>query len=217
MMGLFQALAWYGQNKPAELQARLNSFDNPKIKSLVQGYLNMVTGGQPKNLMSNGDFEVKDAEKEVSKEMIGWDKDGCPKGWNSWARDSVKVQVVPEGRSGNAVKVSQSVAGGCLIQAVNVEEGAVYILTAYMKVIGAGKASLGIRYRTKEGRWCNERTGEVSANIAPKNEGEWTRAMLLVEVPKGIGAGQVTIMPGFSGMTDNGAILMDDFSLVRVK
>ena len=86
-----------------------------------------------------------------------------------------------------------------------------------MKVVGAGKASLGIRYRTKEGRWCNERTGEISATIAPKNDGEWTRAMLLVEVPKGIGAGQVTIMPGFSGMTDGGAILMDDFSLVRVK
>ncbi len=218
MTGLFQALAWYGQNKPAELQTRLNSFDNPKLKNLVQGYLSLMTSGQPpKNLMSNGDFEIKDAEKEVSKEMIGWDKDGCPKGWNSWARDSVKVQVVPEGRSGNAVKVSQSVAGGCLIQAVNVEEGGVYILTAYIKVVGPGKASLGIRYRTKEGRWCDDHTGEVSTVIAPKSEGEWTRAVLLVEVPVGINAGQVTIMPGFGGMTDNGAILMDDFVLYKVK
>ncbi len=218
MTGLFQALAWYGQNKPNELEARLNIFDNPAIKDLVQGYLRTMSSSQPpKNLMFNGDFEVLDKEKEVSKEMIGWDNEGCPKGWNSWARDAVKVHVVPEGRSGNAVKVSQSVAGGCLIQAVNVEEGGVYILTAYMKVVGAGKASLGIRYRTKSGKWCNSRVGELSAVVAPKNEGEWARTVLLVEVPKGIDAGQVTIMPGFGGMTDNGAILMDDFSLVRVK
>ena len=66
----------------------------------------MSSGQPPKNLMFNGDFEVQDKEKEVSKEMIGWDNEGCPKGWNSWARDAVKVHVVPEGRSGNAVKVS---------------------------------------------------------------------------------------------------------------
>ncbi|MBQ6471430.1 MAG: DUF4838 domain-containing protein [Victivallales bacterium] len=218
MTALFQALAWYAVNRPADLKTISERFDNPALKSLVDGYLRLMTSDHPpRNLMCNGDFEITDVEKNVSKEMIDWDNEGCPMGWKSWARDSVNVQVVPEGRSGNAVKISRNMAGGCLIQTVNAEAGGVYLLTAYMKLVGGGNASLGIRYRTKEGRWCKPRIGEISARVTARADGDWTRVLLLVEVPKGVEASQITVMPGFDHLIVDSTLLMDDFSLIRVK
>ncbi|MBP5639042.1 MAG: DUF4838 domain-containing protein [Victivallales bacterium] len=219
MTGLFQAIVWYMINKPNELKTLAQNFDNPTIKDLVDGYVRLKTSGQqPKNLIINGDFEIVDKEKVVAKDMLGWEADGCPRGWNSWSRgDKLVIRVVPEGHSGNAVKVTKGIEGGCLIQSVRAEEGGTYLLTCYTKVLGSGKASMGIRYRTKDGQWCKSRTGEISFAIAPKKAGEWIRTLLIVNVPKGIDAGMITVMPNIINKADGDAVLLDDFVMYKLK
>ena len=218
MLGMFQAIAWYAMNKPAELEARLANIQDENLKALASGYVKLMTSGQPpKNLILNGDFEIATEEKNVSKDMEGWDAKGCPQGWNSWARGGhLNIKVVPEGRSGNAVKISDCISGGCLIQAVNAEPGGIYLLSCYMKILGSGKATLGVRFRNSKGQWCKSRKGEVSTVVSPKAEGEWTHVMLFVTVPTEE-AGQISVMPGFDHITKESAVLMDDFTLFRLK
>ena len=220
MTGFLQAVDWYVKNRPAELETRINSINSASFKEMVGGFAKLVAKGQPpRNLLVNGDFEIRGEtrDEEQGKDMEGWRNAGCPKGWHSWARSNqINVQVVAEGRSGNAVKVSNCYSGGSLIQAANAEPGGLYLLSCYMKLKG-GRATLGVRFRTKKGNWCKTRDGEVSVVVSPKNEDEWALVMLLVPVPTGGDAGQIAVMPGFGNQGDGDYILMDDFVLYRLK
>ena len=218
MLGLLQAINWYAMNKPEALQARVNKIQNAYLKELANEYMKQLSSGQPpKNLIFNGDFEIREEEKTVSKDMEGWEAEGCPKGWNSWSRsDKLHIKIVPEGRSGNAVKLSHCIGGGSLIQAVKAEPGGVYMLSCYMKLVGNGKASLGIRFRTNTGHWCKSRQGENSSVFAPEKEGEWTRVMLMVTVPTEE-ARQISVMATVENLEKDSYILMDDFMLYKIK
>ena len=218
MSGLFQAINWYVQNRPNELEAKTQNIANEELKAVVKGYVGLfANGNKPKNLIFNGDFEIRDEEKEVAKDMVGWTKEGCPKGWNSWARgDGMKVSVVPEGRTGNAVRITESPKGGCLIQSVKAEEGGTYLLTGYAKLIGDCTATVGIRFRTPNGQWLPSHEGSFSPSVEPKQDGEWTYVILLVKVPKG--AAQIVVMPGPRTQDPKtGQLLLDDFVMYRLK
>ena len=217
MSGLFQALNWYGQNKPDELEEKTQNIQNPELKKMVNGYVRLFAdGNKPQNLITNGDFEIHDEEKVVSKDMIGWVKDGCPQGWNSWARGGhMKVSVVPEGCHGNAVKITESLQGGCLLQSVKAEEGGVYFLSCYAKLSGGCTGNIGIRFHTPDGKWHPSREGEISQPIVPKNADEWTYISMLIKVPKG--AGQIVVMPGPDRQDPKtGQLLLDDFVMYRL-
>ena len=217
--GLLKAISWYATNKPKEMNARIASIDNKDLRELVTVCAGHFSDGKLlQNLIFNGDFEIVGEEKKVHGNMADWVAKGCPKGWNSWKRgDNLKVEVVPEGRTGNAVKVSDCFYGGCLTQTIKVEPGGVYLLSGYMKMIGSCEASLGVRFHGEKGGWRKSKGGDQNMELDPQGKDEWTQIYLLVTVPSD-DVSTISIMPGFNKLdSDGSAVLMDDFTFYRLK
>lgn len=214
LTGLFEALAWYAQNKPNELQSKYSNLSpNSETRKLVESYIRIYASGiKAENLISNGNFEITEGEKKENKEMVGWDNQGCPKGWHAWSRaNDMLVSVVPGGRSGNAVKLTGTTSMGCIIQNVKANENGKYLLTGYFKSSGNVKPNIGIRFHTPEGKWHPTRANEMSIELEPHKDGSWAFFALPINVPKG--AGFIVTMPGVSEQTDGSVVLFDDFQM----
>ena len=211
---LFRAIEWYGQNAPDELEKIAADSNSTAIKDYAAWYLkNLRQGKKMPNLLKNGKFEIRNAEAE--KKMKG-----CPQYWSWWTRGArpVQMEIVPEGRTGNALKLSRSGAQvGLINQSVNVNEGEIYLLSGYMKTTGKAGGSFGVRFLDKKGRYCKIRKEEVSVPTSPDTPGEWQFLILQVHVPEGIGAKKIVVNASFRGLRDDSTLLIDDIELYRIK
>ena len=211
---LFEALAWYGKNAAGELEKRAAATGSSMLQEYAAYYAkNFSNGKQPVNLLRNGNFEIRD--KAIEKKQKG-----SPKNWWCWTGGGgrpITIEIVPDGHGGNAVKLSNCGASGCLIQIVDAQEGATYFLSCRMKNKGKARGSLEVRFRTKTGAFCKNMDSEMSIALPQGEHKEWQPVTMLVYVPKGIGAQKISVQPNFKGLKGESYLMLDDFKLFRIK
>lgn len=196
-MGFINAIDWYHKNKPAELAAKLAPLSNvnsPESKFIRSYVKTFASGEEPKNLIVNGDFSQK-AEKNDGDKPFDWTVTGAPAGWNAWSNSPGMItSVVPDGGlDGPAACISNCIGGGCMISRVPVKPGDIMLIKLNVRMEGAGKARLSVRFHNAKGNWA-ERKSDCEL-VFPILSGEkWKQMSLMVTVPDD-GATMV-VMPG---------------------
>jgi hypothetical protein len=142
------------------------------------------------NLLLNGDFTAG--------------KDGHPESWDPWQdeKDShgsfTFDPLVGAAKAGSACL--SGVAQGCFVQAVKVEPGRRYLLSAKVRQKGAGAAWLTARWQASEGKWTAEDQDMRFSVPAGNDPSSWREVAGVVTVPEG--AARLVVLAGVGGQRD---------------
>ena len=172
------------------------------------------TEGTLVNLARNGSFDEETATS-VDGQPIPWRESNPPAGWSAWQREGSdgrfawdRTRGANQAGSGHAV----GVADGCLLQAYHVRPGERYAVRTQVRLAGASRAWIRVRWQTADERWTAEEADRI---FYPHGTGTWCEAFGVVEIPEGVGRMLVLLGVGGPGTEDDQA-WFDDVGVYRL-
>jgi len=214
-----RVLQWFSKDEPGRLAAvaaQLRALKGP-LGEISRAWL-FVREHQPKNLLSNGDFEADGPNR--AKAEKDWSTTNAPPGWSTWSTSSHAARFVLAAGKGvdrsNAVGISEATSA-CFLQSVRVKPGERYLCCVSARrtpVAGQGDVLLRIRWRRSDGRWLEPSTAEGSVALSASAAG-FEPLMLLMTVPPG--AGKLNLQLGARNQDEGVTAWFDNAGAYRLE
>jgi hypothetical protein len=146
-------------------------------------------------------------------------KNGQPESWNHWqdekeSHGSFSCDQAVGAASPGSARLS-GVEHGCFLQALRVQPGQRYLVSAKVRQSGTGAAWLTARWQTPEEKWTAEDKDKRVSAPTQKDSSSWQEVVGIVTVTAG--AGRLMLLLGASGQQNaDDRVWFDDVLAVRL-